>query len=222
MSRLVTSKNYRIRVAGVDEAGRGPLAGPVVAAAVILDPNRPIRGLADSKQLTAEERETLAPKIRERAVAWAVGWADRDEIDCINIFQATMLAMRRALLGLSVCPTHIQVDGNALPRLSDLNLGCTTEAIIGGDASHAPISAASILAKTTRDAMMTRLDAHYPGFSFGAHKGYSTPVHLAALEEQKPCVQHRRSFLRVAQLIGCFEFLHQVVDADDRQLTLLE
>jgi len=222
MSRLVTSKNYRIRVAGVDEAGRGPLAGPVVAAAVILDPNRPIRGLADSKELTPEEREILAPKIRERALAWAVGWADRDEIDCINILQATFLAMRRALLGLSVCPTHIQVDGNQLPRIADLNLGCTVEAIVGGDASHAPISAASILAKTTRDAMMVQLDERYPGFSFGSHKGYSTPVHLAALEEQKPCVLHRRSFLRVAELIGSFEFLHQMVDVDDRQLTLLD
>jgi ribonuclease HII len=222
MSRLVTSKNYKVRVAGVDEAGRGPLAGPVVAAAVSLDPNKPIRGLADSKELTPEERDILAPKIRERALAWAVGWADRDEIDCLNILQATFLAMRRALLGLSVCPTHIQVDGNQLPRITDLNLGCTVEAIIGGDASHAPISAASILAKTTRDAMMVRLDARYPGFSFGAHKGYSTAVHLAALEEQKPCVLHRRSFLRVAELIGSFEFLHHVVDMDDRQLTFLD
>jgi ribonuclease HII len=210
MSRIVTSKNYRVRVAGIDEAGRGPLAGPVVAAAVILDPNRPIRGLADSKELTPEEREILAPKIRERAIAWAVGWADRDEIDCINIFQATMLAMRRALLGLAVCPTHIQVDGNALPRLHDLNLGCTTEAIIGGDASHAPISAASILAKTTRDALMVQLDSRYPGFSFSEHKGYSTPQHLAALESNKPCPLHRRSFAPVAELLDSIEFLHQL------------
>jgi ribonuclease HII len=210
VSRIVTSKNYRVRVAGIDEAGRGPLAGPVVAAAVILDPNKPIRGLADSKQLTPEEREILAPKIRERAVAWAIGWADRDEIDCINIFQATMLAMRRALLGLAVCPTHIQVDGNALPRVSDLNLGCTTEAIIGGDASHAPISAASILAKTTRDALMVRLDTHYPGFAFSEHKGYSTPTHLAALEQNLPCRLHRRSFQRVADLLDTIEFLHQL------------
>lgn len=216
MSRIVTSKNYRVRVAGIDEAGRGPLAGPVVAAAVILDPNRPIRGLADSKQLTAEEREELAPKIRERAIAWAVGWADRDEIDSINIFQATMLAMRRALLGLAVCPTHIQVDGNALPRLHDLNLGCTTEAIIGGDASHAPISAASILAKTTRDALMVHLDTRYPGFAFSEHKGYGTPQHLAALQAQQPCPQHRRSFAPVATLLDSIEFLHQLSPAASR------
>jgi ribonuclease HII len=213
--RIVTSKNYRVRVAGVDEAGRGPLAGPVVAAAVILDPNRPIRGLADSKQLTPDERNILAPKIRERAIAWAVGWADRDEIDTINILQATFLAMRRALLGLAVCPTHIQVDGNRLPRIQDLNLGCTTEAIIGGDDSHAPISAASILAKTTRDALMVQLDARYPGFEFSAHKGYSTPVHLAALERHKPCPQHRRSFQPVADLLDNIEFMHQLSFDDD-------
>src|SRR6201999_1850208 len=142
-----------IRCAGVDEAGRGPLAGPVVAAAVILNPNRRIHGLADSKLLTAEERERLAPIIRERALAWAVAWADRDEIDSLNILGATFLAMRRALLGLPICPTHIKVDGNQLPRCEDLNLGCTAEAIIEGDASVAAISAASILAKTCRDAM---------------------------------------------------------------------
>lgn len=208
--RIVTSKDYRIRVAGVDEAGRGPLAGPVVAAAVILDPNRPIRGLADSKQLSPEERDVLAPRIRERAVAWAVGWADRDEIDSINILQATFLAMRRALLGLAVCPTHIQVDGNRLPRILDLDLGCTVEAIIGGDDSHAPISAASILAKTTRDALMVRLDAHYPGFEFSVHKGYPTPMHLAALEQNKPCPQHRRSFQPVADKLDSIEFMHHL------------
>jgi ribonuclease HII len=210
MSRIVTSKNYRVRVAGIDEAGRGPLAGPVVAAAVILDPNRPVRGLADSKQLTPEERDVLAPRIRERALAWAVGWADRDEIDAINILQATFLAMRRALMGLAVCPTHIQVDGNQLPRIKDLDLGCTVEAIIDGDVSHAPISAASILAKTTRDALMVRLDTHYPGFEFGSHKGYSTPAHLAALEKQKPCPLHRRSFAPVAELLDTVEFQHQL------------
>ena len=208
--RLVTSKTRRVRVAGVDEAGRGPLAGPVVAAAVILDPNRPIRGLADSKALSPEEREVLAPRIRERAIAWAVGWADRDEIDYLNILQATFLAMRRALLGLSVCPTHIQVDGNQLPRIHDLNLGCTVEAIIQGDASHAPISAASILAKTTRDALMVQLDTRYPGFSFSLHKGYSTPLHLAALQINQPCPQHRRSFAPVAELLDTIEFVHQL------------
>ena len=207
---IVTSRTRRVRVAGIDEAGRGPLAGPVVAAAVILDPNRPVRGLADSKVLSPEEREVLAPRIRERAIAWAVGWADRDEIDCINILQATFLAMRRALLGLAVCPTHIQVDGNRLPRIEDLNLGCTTEAIIGGDASHAAISAASILAKTTRDALMVHLDTRYPGFDFSIHKGYPTPAHLAALEVHRPCPQHRRSFGPVATLLDSIEFQHQL------------
>ena len=182
------------RVAGVDEAGRGPLAGPVVAAAVILNPNRRIHGLADSKVLTAEERERLAPIIRERSLAWSVAWADRDEIDCLNILGATFLAMRRALLGLPVCPTHIKIDGNQLPRLDDLNLGCKVEAIIEGDAKVAAISAASILAKTCRDAMMQDLDRCYPGFQLGAHKGYSTPAHLEALREREPSPLHRRSF----------------------------
>jgi ribonuclease HII len=182
------------RVAGVDEAGRGPLAGPVVAAAVILNPNRRIHGLADSKVLTAEERERLAPIIRERSLAWSVAWADRDEIDSLNILGATFLAMRRALLGLPVCPTHIKIDGNQLPRLDDLNLGCKVEAIIEGDAKVAAISAASILAKTCRDAMMQHLDRCYPGFQLGAHKGYSTPAHLEALREREPSPLHRRSF----------------------------
>jgi ribonuclease HII len=184
----------RTRVAGVDEAGRGPLAGPVVAAAVILNPKRRIRGLADSKQLTPEERERLAPLIRARSVAWAVGWADREEIDCLNILGATFLAMRRALLRLPVCPTHIEVDGNQLPRIEDLQLGCTVESIIGGDATRSAISAASILAKTFRDELMARLDAHYPGFDLAIHKGYSTPAHLAALQARAPSPLHRRSF----------------------------
>ena len=183
-----------VRCAGVDEAGRGPLAGPVVAAAVILNPRRRISGLADSKVLSAGERERLAPLIRERSLAWAVAWADRDEIDSLNILGATFLAMRRALLGLPVCPTHIQVDGNQLPHLDDLRLGCTVEAIIEGDASVAAISAASILAKTCRDAMMHRLDECYPGFSFAAHKGYGTPVHLEALARHEPSPVHRKSF----------------------------
>jgi len=183
-----------IRCAGVDEAGRGPLAGPVVAAAVILNPNRRIHGLGDSKALSVEERERLAPIIRERALAWAVAWADRDEIDSLNILGATFLAMRRALLGLPVCPTHIQVDGNQLPRIADLNLGCTTEYIIEGDAKLSSISAASILAKTCRDAMMRRLDACYPGFEFAEHKGYGTPSHLQALRGKEPSPLHRKSF----------------------------
>jgi ribonuclease HII len=188
------------RVAGVDEAGRGPLAGPVVAAAVILNPRRRIEGLADSKAISAEERERLAPLIRTRALAWAVAWADRDEIDSLNILGATFLAMRRALLGLPVCPTHIQVDGNKLPHLADLNLGCTAEAIIEGDATVAAISAASILAKTCRDAMMHSLDQCYPGFHLSVHKGYGTPLHLEALRTRVPSPLHRRSFspVRVA------------------------
>ncbi|HYM27268.1 MAG TPA: ribonuclease HII [Steroidobacteraceae bacterium] len=184
----------RTRVAGVDEAGRGPLAGPVVAAAVILDPRRRIRGLADSKQLSAAERERLAPIIRARALACGVGWADRDEIDALNIFQATLLAMRRALLALPVAPTHVRVDGNRCPCLSDLPLRCTLEAIVSGDARVAAISAASILAKTYRDAMMRSLDVCYPGFELAAHKGYGTPAHLSALRRQTPSPLHRRSF----------------------------
>jgi len=195
------------RIAGVDEAGRGPLAGPVVAAAVILNPRRRIEGLADSKVLPPEERERLAVLIRARALAWSVAWADRDEIDNLNILGATFLAMRRALLGLPVCPTHIKIDGNQLPRLDDLNLGCTVQAIIEGDAKVPAISAASILAKTYRDAMMQDLDRCYPGYKLGEHKGYSTPDHLEALRAREPSPLHRRSFspVRIAfeAVTGC-------------------
>jgi ribonuclease HII len=182
------------RVAGVDEAGRGPLAGPVVAAAVILDRRRRIRGLADSKVLTPAARARLAPIIRSRALACGIGWADRDEIDSLNIFQATMLAMRRALLALPVTPTHVRIDGNRCPCLSDLPFDCTLEAIVGGDARVSAISAASILAKTCRDAMMQALDSCYPGFALAAHKGYCTPAHLDALRGRTPSPLHRRSF----------------------------
>jgi ribonuclease HII len=184
------------RVAGVDEAGRGPLAGPVVAAAVIL-PGRRIAGLADSKALTACERRRLALLIRQRAIAWSVAWADAEEIDSLNILQATFLAMRRALLGLAVAPTHVQVDGNAVPRVNDLHFECTIEAIVRGDVSQPAISAASILAKTTRDALMEQLDTHYPGFDLSAHKGYATPAHLEALRLHGPTPLHRRSFAPV-------------------------
>ncbi len=180
--------------AGVDEAGRGPLAGPVVAAAVILDPRRRIRGLADSKILPPGERTRLAGLIRARALAWAIAWADRDEIDSLNILEATLLAMRRALLALPVCPTHVQIDGNRCPCFEDLRLGCTFEAIVDGDASVAAISAASILAKTHRDAMMQALDVCYPGFELARHKGYATPEHLRALRRRRPSPLHRRSF----------------------------
>jgi ribonuclease HII len=201
------------RVAGVDEAGRGPLAGPVVAAAVILDPRRRIRGLADSKVLSVAERGRLAPLIRARALAWAIGWADRDEIDSLNIFQATMLAMRRALLALPVTPTHVRVDGNRCPCITDLPLPCTLEAIVAGDARVAAISAASILAKTCRDAMMEALDRCYPGFELAAHKGYGTPAHLSALRSRLPSPQHRRSFSPVRCLSEADEdFLTEQAD----------
>jgi ribonuclease HII len=184
----------RVVLAGVDEAGRGPLAGPVVAAAVILDPRRRIRGLADSKVLSAQQRERLAPLIRVRSLAFGIGWADRDEIDCLNILEATLLAMRRALLALPVSPTHVAVDGNRCPCLADLPLRCTLEAIVGGDARVPAISAASILAKVHRDAMMCSLDECYPGFALARHKGYGTRAHLKALARRSPSPLHRRSF----------------------------
>lgn len=187
----------RLRVAGVDEAGRGPLAGPVVAAAVILNPQRPIRGLADSKALEPEERETLAVLIRDRALCYSVAWADAEEIDSINILQATMLAMRRALLGLIVSPQQVVVDGNRCPSPAGLGFACGFEAVIRGDASVKCISAASILAKTTRDAMMRDLCQRYPGFSLSGHKGYPTPTHVDALQRLGPSPLHRRSFAPV-------------------------
>jgi ribonuclease HII len=186
--------------AGVDEAGRGPLAGPVVASAVILDPRRRIRGIRDSKVIEPEERAELAIKIRASAIAWSVAWADVEEIDNLNILQATYLAMRRALLGLPVRPAHVQIDGDRCPSFVGLSLDCSFEAIVDGDARRICIGAASILAKTTRDAMMVGLDALYPQYGFASHKGYSTPEHFAALEKYGPSPIHRRSFepVRVA------------------------
>ncbi len=184
-------------VCGVDEAGRGPLAGSVVAAAVILDPARPIAGLADSKKLSAKVRERLATEIREKAIAWSVAEASAAEIDQINILQATFLAMRRAVEGLSVTATHALIDGNRVPP----GLGCTAEAIVKGDAKEAAISAASILAKTVRDAQMVALDAQYPLYGFAKHMGYPTPDHLAALRQHGPVAAHRRSFGPVAQCV---------------------
>jgi ribonuclease HII len=181
-------------IAGVDEAGRGPLAGPVVAAAVILDPRRRIAGLKDSKQLTPARRESLAAQIRQRALCWALGWSECHEIDALNILEATHLAMRRALLGLAVLPRSILVDGNRLPCLADLAPGCLSRAIIKGDCSEPAISAASILAKTHRDALMQRLDVVYPGYGMAVHKGYGTADHLAALVRLTACAIHRRSF----------------------------
>jgi ribonuclease HII len=180
--------------AGVDEAGRGPLAGPVVASAVILDPRKRIRGIRDSKMIEPQERTELALKIRSSAIAWSVAWADVEEIDNLNILQATYLAMRRALLGLRVRPAHVQIDGDRCPSFVGLSLECSFEAIVDGDARRICIGAASILAKTTRDAMMVGLDALYPQYGFAAHKGYSTPEHFAALEKYGPSPIHRRSF----------------------------
>lgn len=181
-------------IAGVDEAGRGPLAGPVVAAAVILDPARPIAGLADSKKLDAAERERLAVLIRERAHAYAIGVASPVEIDTINILQATLLAMRRAIVGLAVRPTHLEVDGNRLPPLEGLDGLVHAEAVVKGDATRAAISAASILAKTLRDHVMEQLDTRFPEYGFAIHKGYPTARHLAALDAHGVSVVHRRSY----------------------------
>lgn len=184
-------------VAGVDEAGRGPLAGPVVAAAVILDPERPIAGLADSKTLSARRRELLATEIRAHALAWSVAAADAGEIDRLNILAATMLAMRRALLGLAVPPAAMVVDGNRLPEVELRGRRLPGAAVVGGDATVAAISAASIIAKTWRDRIMVEMDAVYPDYAFARHKGYGTRLHLERLQQYGPCEQHRRSFAPV-------------------------
>ena len=188
-------------IAGVDEAGRGPLAGPVVAAAVILHPERRYEGLDDSKKLSAAYRNELAADIRRRSLAWSVAWSDAAEIDAINILAATMLAMRRALLGLSVFPAGVQVDGNRLPNLGFFGCQLEGEAIVGGDGKVPSISAASIIAKTTRDAFMERMDTLYPGYEFARHKGYGTEVHRERLREFGPCDLHRRSFAPVRMAV---------------------
>jgi ribonuclease HII len=179
----------KLVVCGVDEAGRGPLAGPVYAAAVILNPARRVNGLADSKILASERREVLAGRIKERAIAWAVAQASVEEIDRLNIFRASLLAMQRAIEMLAVAPEEVWVDGQHCPAIS-----CRARAIVDGDALHPVISAASILAKTARDAEMTALHLRYPQYGFDRHKGYSTPEHLAALMRLGPCDIHRRSF----------------------------
>jgi len=171
-----------------------------VAAAVILDPRRGIGGLADSKRLPEARRETLAPLIRERALAWGVGSAGVEEIDALNILRATLLAMQRALAALQVAPQHVKVDGNRCPSLVEIGLSCTAEAVVGGDATVAEISAASILAKTERDAWMRRAAQDYPGYGFERHKGYPTASHLQALARLGPCPLHRRSFAPVKSL----------------------
>ncbi|MEY2618671.1 MAG: hypothetical protein RL522_1673 [Pseudomonadota bacterium] len=183
-------------IAGVDEAGRGPLAGPVVAAAVILDDTQPIAGLADSKVLTALRRERLFDEIRAKALCCSIAQASVLEIDRLNILQATMLAMQRAVEGLRLKPVKVLVDGNRLPTL-----GVLSEAIVGGDARVAAISAASILAKVHRDRLCAALHEQYPQYGFAGHKGYGTPEHLQALREHGACPEHRRSFSPVAAAI---------------------
>jgi ribonuclease HII len=178
--------------AGVDEAGRGPLAGPVYAACVVLDPTRPIFGLADSKALTALRRERLADEIRARALAWAIAEASVEEIDRLNILHATMLAMQRAVAGLGMSPDEVLIDGNRCPALA-----VPARAVVRGDATVAAISAASILAKTARDAVMVDLDRLHPEYGFAQHKGYPTAEHVAALKRYGPTVHHRRSFAPV-------------------------
>ena len=181
-------------VAGVDEAGRGPLAGPVVAAAVILRHDRPINGLADSKTLTAMRREALFDIIRRDSLASAIAWADAEEIDRLNILQATLLAMRRAVLGLVCCPAIIEVDGNRLPDFRVGHYAPMARAIVDGDRHIPAISAASILAKVSRDRMMLAVDRLHPEYGFARHKGYGTTEHRACIDRFGPCQCHRRSF----------------------------
>jgi ribonuclease HII len=183
-------------VAGVDEAGRGPLAGPVSAAAVILDPAWPIPGLADSKTLTPARRDALDRTIRERALAWSIAWASVEEIDRINILHASMLAMQRAVAALRIRPARVLVDGNRCPQVD-----CDAQAVIGGDGSVPSIGAASILAKVARDRLMCDLDRAFPGYGFAGHKGYPTRAHIKALRRLGPCPEHRRSFGPVRAVI---------------------
>ncbi len=188
-------------IAGVDEAGRGPLVGSVVAAAVILDPNNPIEGLNDSKKISEKKREKLFIEIKEKALAWAIAEASHTEIDELNILQASLLAMRRAVEALNIKPEHVLVDGNKVPQ--GLTMSC--DAIVGGDALHAEISAASILAKVTRDHDMVALDEKYPQYGFAKHKGYPTKAHFEAIEEHGVIDQHRRSYAPVKKALGLVE-----------------
>lgn len=184
-------------IAGVDEAGRGPLAGPVVTAAVILDKGTTIEGLTDSKKLTESQREALAAQIKEHAIAWFVGRAEVDEIDRINILQATMLAMQRAVAGLTYRPEYVAVDGNRCPAFD-----CPAEAVIKGDLYVPVISAASIIAKVARDAEMQQLDRQYPGYGFAGHKGYPTKAHIKAIEQLGVTPVHRRSYGPVKKVLA--------------------
>ena len=196
MQSSFTFQEEQVWVAGLDEVGRGPLAGPVVTAAVILDPEQPISGLADSKALSEKKREALFDEIIAKAKAWSIGRAEVEEIDEINILQATMLAMQRAVKGLSVQPGHVLVDGNRCPELP-----CTAEAVIKGDGKIPAISAASIIAKVTRDREMVQLDEKYPGYGLAGHKGYPTKAHMAALQTLGVTPIHRRSFAPVRRAL---------------------
>ena len=182
-------------IAGADEVGRGALAGPVYAAAVIFPPGRKLRGLNDSKKLSAEAREALVPRIHGRAIAWAVASASLEEIERLNILHASLLAMQRAVEALAVAPVLLRVDGLHCP-----SVGCSVEAIVGGDGKVPAIMAASVLAKVARDAEMRRLDLEHPGYGFAEHKGYATPQHLEALQKLGPCAVHRRGFEPVLQM----------------------
>lgn len=187
-------------VAGVDEAGRGPLAGPVVAGAVILNPDDSIDNLADSKVLPAKRRAELAEEIMYRSLAWSVAWADTAEIDRINILQATLLAMRRAIIGLRIQPVFVEVDGNRLPNLKFHDRQIDGCAIVAGDSKVPAISAASIIAKVRRDALMRDLDAVYPEYGFRQHKGYATANHRDRLGQFGPCPEHRQSFSPISAM----------------------
>lgn len=184
-------------IAGVDEAGRGPLAGPVVAAAVILDPEKPIEGLRDSKKLTEEQRDALAPLIKERALAWCVAHATVEEIEKLNILQATLLAMTRAVDGLSIEPKAVLVDGNRIPKMNR-----AVFAVVKGDDKVPAISAASIIAKTTRDGWLIELDKRYPEYGFARHKGYGTKQHLDAIRSHGILPIHRKTFAPIAKMIA--------------------
>ncbi len=192
------------RLAGVDEVGRGPLIGAVVTAAVILDPERPIAGLADSKKLTEKRREALYAEIIEKAAAWSVGRAEADEIDRLNIYQATMVAMERAVAGLTVEPEYVLVDGNRCPKWR-----WPSEPVVKGDSRVEAISAASIIAKVVRDREMAELDKQFPGYELARHKGYPTPIHLEALNRLGATVHHRRSFRPVQEAIDKVGMLEQ-------------
>jgi ribonuclease HII len=187
-------------VAGVDEAGRGPLAGPVVAGAVILSSGDPIEGLADSKVLSAGRRSELAEQIMQRSLAWSVAWADPAEIDRLNILQATLLAMRRAIIGLRIQPSYVEVDGNRLPNLNFHGRQIDGCAVVGGDSSIPAISAASIIAKVRRDEIMRAMDAVYPEYGFRQHKGYATADHRDRLGTYGPCREHRQSFSPISAM----------------------